>query len=64
MSVQSEISVSVFVELNFKVRFNFCARLCFNGIWFAKCMKIRKLKIEIMSIWHNSLTQCTVEFIH
>ena len=27
-------------------------------------MEIRKLKIEIISMWQNSLTQCTVEFLH
>ena len=26
-------------------------------VWFVRCMKIRKLKTEIMSIPHNSLTQ-------
>ena len=26
----------------------------FSVIWFVKCMKIRKLKIEIISIQHNS----------
>ena len=36
----------------------------FNIFWFVKCMKIRKLEIEIISILHNSLTQCTVEFLH
>ena len=27
-----------------------CARLGFNVFWFVKCMKIRKSKIEIISI--------------
>ena len=31
-----------------------CARLGFNVIWFVKCIKIRKLKIEIISIQDNS----------
>ena len=35
---------------NPNIGFNFCARLGFNVIWFVKCMKIRELKIEIISI--------------
>ena len=27
-------------------------------------MKIRQLEIEIISIFHNSFIQCTVEFLH
>ena len=34
----------------FEYKFNVFARLAFNVIWFVKCMKIRKLKIEIISI--------------
>ena len=36
--------------LNLNVSFNFCARFGFAVIWFVKCMKIRKLKIEIMQV--------------
>ena len=42
--------LSVPIVLNLNTSFNFCARLGFNVIWFVKCMKIRKLKIEIISI--------------
>ena len=35
---------------NLNISFNFCAGLGFNVIWFIKCMNIRKLKIEIISI--------------
>ena len=28
----------------------FCARLGFNDFWFVKCMKLRKLETEIISI--------------
>ena len=38
------------IVLNLNMSFNFCARLGFNVIWFVKCMKIRKLEIEIISI--------------
>ena len=38
------------IVLNLNISFNLCARLGFNVIWFVKCMKIRKLKIEIISI--------------
>ena len=31
-------------------KFKFCARLGFNVFWLVKCMKIRKLEIEIISI--------------
>ena len=41
-------------KLEYKFEYNFCARLGFNVIWFIECMKIRKLKIEIISILHNS----------
>ena len=55
MWVQVEhLSVSLFIVLNINISFNFCARFGFNVIWFAKCMKITKLKIEIISIWQNS----------
>ena len=40
----------LFMELNLKISFNLCARVCFNVIWLVKSMKIRKLIIEIMSI--------------
>ena len=46
MWVQSE-------TLNMNLSFNFYARLCFNFIWFVKCMKI-KLRIKIINIQHNS----------
>ena len=52
------------IVLNLNIIFNFCARLGFSVIWFVKCMKVRKLKIEIISIQRNSLTQGTVEFFH
>ena len=48
------LSLSVIIiVLNLNLSFNFCARLGFNVIWFVKFMKI-KLKIEIISIQHNS----------
>ena len=50
MWVQSEIVVCPSIVLNLTLKFNFCARLGFNVFWFVKCMKIRKLKIEIISI--------------
>ena len=37
------------IVLNLNIRFNFCARPGFNVYWFVKCMKTRKLKIEIIS---------------
>ena len=36
--------------LSLNISFNFCARLGFNVVWFAKCIKRRKLRIEIISI--------------
>ena len=61
MWFQSGIFICSIIVLNLNISFNFCARLDFNVIWFVKCMKIRKLKIEIISMQHNSLTQCTVK---
>ena len=46
----SETFICPYIMLNLNISFNFCARLGFNVIWFVKCMKIRKLKIEIISI--------------
>ena len=40
--------------LTLKIRFHFQAKLYYDVIWFVKCMKIEM----------NSLTQCTVEFLH
>ena len=37
-------------KFDYKFEYNFCARFGFNVIWFVKCMKIRKSKIEIISI--------------
>ena len=51
----------LFIDLNMKTSINFCARLYFNVIWFAKCMKVRKLKIEIMSIY---IAQFIVDTMH
>ena len=50
MWAQSGAFIFPFIVLNLNISFNFCARLGFNVIWFVKCMKIRKLKIEIISI--------------
>ena len=46
----SETFICPYIMLNLNISFNFCARLGFNVIWFVKCMKIRKLEIEIISI--------------
>ena len=54
MWVWSETFISPYIVLNLNISFNFCARLGFNVIWFVKCMKIRKLKIEIISVYENS----------
>ena len=51
MWVQSETFICPYIVLNLNISLNFCARLSFNVIWFAKSMKIRKLKIEIISIY-------------
>ena len=37
-------------QAKFENKFCLFARFCFNVIWFVKCMKTGKLKIEIMSI--------------
>ena len=50
MWYQSEAFICPYIVLNMNISFDFCARLAFNVIWFVKCMKIRKLKIEIISI--------------
>ena len=50
MWVQSGILIRPFIVINLKISFNFSARLGFNVIWFVKQLKMRKLKIEIMSI--------------
>ena len=55
MWVQSGTCIYTFIELNLNISFNIFARLGFNVTWFVKCMKIRKLKmnieiIEIISI--------------
>ena len=55
MWVQSETFICPYIVLNLSMSFNFCARLGFNVIWFVKCIKIRKLKIEIISIY---VAQC------
>ena len=39
-----------FLYIYFCLNINFCAKLSFNVIWFVKCMKIKKLKVEIISI--------------
>ena len=50
MWVQSETFICPNTVLNLNMSFNFCAKLGFNVTWFVKCMKIRKLKIEIISL--------------
>ena len=50
MWVQSGTFICPFIVLNLNISLNFCARLGFNVVWFVKCMKIRKLKIEIIDI--------------
>ena len=57
MRVQSETFICPYIVLNLNISFKFCARLGFNVIWFVKCLKIRKLEIEIISI-------NTAQFIH
>ena len=54
MWVQSETFIWPYITLNLNISFNFCARRGFNVIWFVKCMKIRKLKIQIISMQRNS----------
>ena len=54
MWVQSETFICPYIMQNLNISFNFCARLGFNVIWFVKYIKIRKLKIEIISMQHNS----------
>ena len=54
MWVQSETFICPYIVLNLNIGFNFSPRLGVNVIWFVKCMNIRKLKIEIISIQHNS----------
>ena len=56
MWVQSETFICPYIVVNLNMSFNFCAWLGFNVIWFVRCMKIRKLKIEIINIQHNSFT--------
>ena len=67
MWVQSETFICPYIVLNLNISLNFCATLSFNVIWFAKSMKIRKLKIEIISIyiaqfidWHNPLSSFSI----
>ena len=48
MWVQSGTFICSIIVLNLNISFKFCARLGFNVVWFVKCMKIRKLKIEII----------------
>ena len=48
MWVQIEILICPYIVLNLNINFKFCARLGFNVVLFVKCMKIRKLKIEII----------------
>ena len=50
MWVQRGIFICPIIVLNLNIKFNFCARLGFNVFWFVKCMKIRNLEIEIISI--------------
>ena len=50
MWIQIGILICPIIVLDLSIKFNFCARLGFNVFWFVKCMKIRKLKIEIISI--------------
>ena len=64
MWVQSGTFICPIIVLNLNISFYFCDMLGFNVIWFVKCMQIRKLKIEIISIQHNSLTQCTAKFLY
>ena len=44
------IFICPIIVLNLNISFNFHARLGFNGFWYVKRMKIRKLEIEIISI--------------
>ena len=48
--VRSETFICPYIVLNVNVSFNFCARLGSSVIWFVKSMKMRKLKIEIISL--------------
>ena len=50
MWIQSGTFIFPFIVLNLNVSFKFCARLGFRVIWFALCIKIRKLKVEIIDI--------------
>ena len=50
MWVQSGAFICPVIVLNLNISFNFRARLGFNVIWFVKCMKTRKSKIELISI--------------
>ena len=60
MWVQSGTFICSIIVLNLNISFNFCARFGFNVIWFVQCMKIRKLKIEIIIVQHNSF----IDLIH
>ena len=50
MWVQRGTFICPIIVLNLNVSFNICATLGFDVIWFVKCMKTRKFKIEITSI--------------
>ena len=64
MWVQSGTFICSIIVLNSNISFNFCARFDFNFIWFIQCLKLRKLKTEIISIQHNLQTQCTIKFLY
>ena len=50
MWVQSGTFICPIIVLNLNISFNFCVRLGFIIFWFVKCMKTKKLEIEIISI--------------
>ena len=50
MWIQIGILICPVIVLDLNIKFNFFARLGFNVFWFVKCMKVRKLKIEIISV--------------
>ena len=60
MWVWSENFICPYIMQNLNISFNFCARLGFNVIWFVKYIKIRKLKIEKISMQYNSF----IDLIH
>ena len=59
MRIQSAIFICLFIELDLKIRFDFCARLCFNAIWFVKIYEDKETEN-----WNNKYITQFIDTMH